>query len=97
MFHEDVEAAFRGWNDAWLDPGFESWDLRAFLPGIAQPLLLLQGAEDQYGSARQLETARDLAPGPSELVLLPECRHAPHLERPEETLAAIRSFLSGLK
>ena len=96
MFHEDVEAAFRGWNDAWLDPGFESWDLREFLPGIAQPLLLLQGAEDQYGSARQLETARDLAPGPSELVLLPECRHAPHLERPEATLAAIRSFLSGL-
>ena len=95
-YHRDVEAAFRGWNEAWLDPGFESWDLTAYLPGIAQPLLLLQGAADPYGSPRQVETARDLAPGPSELVLLPDCRHSPHLERPEETLAAIRSFLSGL-
>ncbi len=96
-YHGNVEAAFRGWNQAWLDPGFESWDLREFLPGIAQPLLLIQGESDPYGSARQLETARDLAPGPSELRLLPDCGHAPHLERPEETLAAIRRFLSGLK
>ncbi|MDJ0945698.1 MAG: alpha/beta hydrolase [Kiloniellales bacterium] len=92
-YHRNVEAAFRGWNEAWLDPGFETWDLTEFLPGIEVPLLLIQGADDSYGSARQVETARDLAPGPSEIHLLPACRHSPHLERPEETLAAIRSFL----
>lgn len=95
-YHHDVEAAFRGWNDAWLDPGFESWDLTEFLPGITRPLLLLQGAEDPYGSPRQVETAAASVSGPAEVHLLPDCRHGPHLERPEETLAAIRSFLAGL-
>ena len=92
-YHDDVEAAFRGWNDAWLDPGFESWDLREFLPGIDRPMLLLQGADDPYGSPRQLEAAWALAPAASEVHLVPDCRHSPHLERPEETLAHIRRFL----
>jgi pimeloyl-ACP methyl ester carboxylesterase len=25
--HEDVDGAFRGWNDAWLDPAFRSWNI----------------------------------------------------------------------
>lgn len=95
-YHDHVEAAFRGWNEAWLDPGFESWDLTEFLPGISLPLLLLQGAEDPYGSPRQIETAAAEVSGPVESHLLPDCRHAPHLEKPEETLAAIQSFLTGL-
>ena len=94
-YHDHVEAAFRGWNDAWLDPGFESWDLTAFLPGISLPLLLLQGVEDPYGTPRQIETAAARVSGPVESHLLPGCRHAPHLEKPEETLAAIQGFLTG--
>ena len=26
-YHRDVEAAFRGWNDAWLDPRFRAFDI----------------------------------------------------------------------
>ena len=26
-WHADVDVAFRGWNDAWLDPKFREWDI----------------------------------------------------------------------
>src|SRR5712675_3578475 len=26
-WHKHVDVAFRGWNDAWLDPAFRSWDI----------------------------------------------------------------------
>ncbi|OZO45479.1 alpha/beta hydrolase, partial [Pseudomonas fluorescens] len=26
-YHRDVENAFRGWNDSWLNPSFQSWNV----------------------------------------------------------------------
>ena len=26
-YHRDVDVAFRGWNDAWLDPRFRAFDI----------------------------------------------------------------------
>ena len=26
-WHADVDNAFCGWNDAWLDPAFRKWDI----------------------------------------------------------------------
>jgi len=34
-FHDDVDSAFRGWNDIWLDPEFRSWNIEEYLPRIA--------------------------------------------------------------
>ena len=31
-YHRDVDVAFRGWNDAWLDPRFRDFDITGFLP-----------------------------------------------------------------
>jgi pimeloyl-ACP methyl ester carboxylesterase len=28
-YHRDVDVAFRGWNDAWLDPRFRAFDIRS--------------------------------------------------------------------
>ena len=56
-YHADVDNAFRGWNDAWLDPEFRDFDITAYLPSIAVPMLALQGADDPYGTAAQLQCA----------------------------------------
>ena len=32
--HADVDGAFWGWNRAWLDPAFRTWNLEQFLPAI---------------------------------------------------------------
>jgi pimeloyl-ACP methyl ester carboxylesterase len=93
---DNVEAAFRGWNEAWLSPDFRDWDLRSYLPNIRVPVLLIQGRDDRYGSLDQLACVPELAMCPVETVLLEKCGHSPHKDQPEATLAAITGFLRHL-
>ncbi len=95
-WHADVDNAFKGWNDAWLDPDFRKWDITDALPSIRVPILIVQGEHDQYGTARQIEVAQEACSCPLDVVLLPETRHTPHREAPEPTLQAISAFASRL-
>jgi pimeloyl-ACP methyl ester carboxylesterase len=90
--HRDAEATFRLWNDIWLAPEFRAWNIEDVLPQVTAPVLLIQGEHDQYGTLAQVEAVRDGVAGPAELVVL-DARHAPHLEAPEETLAAAAEFV----
>jgi len=90
----NVDVAFRGWNDAWLDPKFLDWNIEAFLPGITAPVLALQGEGDEYGTAAQVETVARVTGG--RLVLLPDCGHSPHRDQPQATLTALSSFINQL-
>lgn len=94
--HADVDNAFRGWNDAWLDPGFRTWRIDEYLPYIRVPILLVQGEADQYGTAAQLRAAEELAYGPVETVMVPGAGHAPHLDAPDPVLGAVRDFAHRL-
>ncbi len=49
-YHADVEVAFRGWNDAWLDPKFREWRIDDELAHVRVPMLIIQGKDDQYGT-----------------------------------------------
>ena len=93
--HRDPDAAFRNWNDVWLDPEFRRWDLRAELAGISCPVLAVQGTADPYGSTAHVTAIRDRVAGPVELLLL-DGGHSPHLEHPDAVAAAITGFLAGL-
>jgi pimeloyl-ACP methyl ester carboxylesterase len=90
--HRDPDAAFYGWNDVWLHPDFPRWSIEDVLGAITCPLLLIQGTEDQYGTLEQLDRIEAAAAGPVERLHV-ACRHAPHLEAPEETLAATAGFI----
>ena len=58
-WHKDVDNAFYGWNGAWLDPKFRDWDISDYLAYIRVPVAILQGADDQYGTMRQVEIAQE--------------------------------------
>ena len=47
-WHKDVDVAFRGWNEAWLDPEFRKWDISDSLAYIRVPVQIVQGEADQY-------------------------------------------------
>lgn len=95
-YHGDnVDCAFLGWNQVWLDPDFLNWNLETYLPKIEVPVLLIQGKEDRYGTIRQLEKISDQLPQPAEIVLLPDCGHSPFRDRPVETLKPITDFLQN--
>jgi len=92
--HADPDAAFRGWNDIWLAPAFRSWNIEACLPGVRCPLLLIQGRDDEYGSAAQLDAIERQVGGKVARIELADCRHSPHRDQPEVTLAAIADFVA---
>ncbi|HQT76065.1 MAG: alpha/beta hydrolase [Rhodospirillales bacterium 20-64-7] len=95
-YHQNVDIAFRGWNDTWLDPRFRDFDLTGFLPKIACPILGLQGAEDPYGTDEQLRVLARHATAPMQTRLIPGAKHSPHLEAKATTLDAIAGFVRSL-
>jgi len=93
-FHDDVDSAFWGWNDAWLDPAFRAWDIRAHLPSIAAPLLAIQGADDDYGTLEQINGIARLAPQ-TRLLVLPDCGHSPHRDQAGRLIEEAARFMTG--
>jgi len=91
----NVDVAFWGWNRAWLDPAFRSWNIEEYLPGIRVPVLLIQGEQDEYGTLRQLDAIEKGCPAPVQRVVLERCGHAPHRDQPERALAAMTAFVRG--
>ena len=91
-YHADVDSAFWGWNRIWLDPDFRAWNIEAYLPDIACPVLAIQGEDDEYGTMEQMRRigaqVRDV-----ELVELEDCRHSPHRDQPEAVLDVITRFV----
>ncbi|MFQ5622009.1 MAG: alpha/beta fold hydrolase [Paracoccaceae bacterium] len=94
--HADPENAFRGWNDAWLDPGFEAWNIEETIPYVRVPVLVIQGRDDQYGTMAQIEALGNGLHSPLDVEVFDGCRHSPHIEKPRETLAAVSEFVARL-
>jgi pimeloyl-ACP methyl ester carboxylesterase len=95
-YHADVDTAFRSWNEPWLHPDFEKWDITEALGYIRVPILIVQGENDQYGTLKQIEVARQECFCPVEAVVLPGIRHIPYREAPELTLDAVAAFVNRL-
>jgi len=92
-YHDDVDSAFFGWNDVWLDPRFRAWSIEAMLPSIACPVLAVQGTDDEYGTLAQVRGIRERV-AQSEVVVLDECRHSPHRDQPEALTRAVTDFIA---
>jgi pimeloyl-ACP methyl ester carboxylesterase len=95
-WHRDVDNAFYGWNGAWLDPQFRTWDISEYLAYIRVPVAIFQGADDQYGTIRQIEIAREECYCPVDVTMLPGAGHSPHREAPEATLDAVSEFAKSI-
>jgi pimeloyl-ACP methyl ester carboxylesterase len=91
-YHADVDSAFWGWNDAWLDPAFGAWDIRPEVARIRVPLLAIQGEDDEYGSLEQIRGIARLAPQ-TRLLELPGCGHSPHRDQPARVISEAGRFI----
>ncbi len=95
-WHADVDGAFRSWIEPWLNPDFQNWDITEALGYIRVPILILQGAWDQYGTLKQVDAAKEECFCPVEVVILPRARHSPHRDAPVATLDAVAGFINRL-
>jgi pimeloyl-ACP methyl ester carboxylesterase len=93
-FHGPKAAwAVRAWSEVWLSPQFADWSLERDLPKLRCPLLAIHGDRDEYGSVRFPEMICQLAGGPADQLIIPDCGHVPHREKPAVVLAAVGQFL----
>lgn len=94
-YHAEVDSAFWGWNDIWLNPDFRHWNIEDFLPRITCPVLAMQGVDDEYGSLAQIHGIRRHAPHTA-LLEIPDCRHSPHRDQPAIVIQAVADFVGAL-
>jgi pimeloyl-ACP methyl ester carboxylesterase len=95
-WHRHVDNAFHGWNDAWLNPKFRDWDISEYLAYIRVPVAIVQGADDHYGTIRQIEIAQEECYCPVDVSIITGAGHSPHREAPEATLNAIAEFARSI-
>ncbi len=95
-YHDDVESAFRGWNEAWQRPEFLDWTIEEYLPNVTCPVLAIQGVSDDYGTEKQIRAIERQVAGPVETLLMPECGHSPQRDQRDKTMAAITGFVGRL-
>jgi pimeloyl-ACP methyl ester carboxylesterase len=91
-YHDDVDGAFWGWNNAWLDPAFRAWNIEQYLPEIGCSILAIQGEDDEYGSMEQIDRIARVAQE-VELRKLGQCGHSPHRDRPDAVLEAVSKWM----
>ena len=94
-YHTDPEPIFRRWTEIWLTPEFADWSIEALMPKILCPLLAIQGEEDEYGTRRQVEALVAGVSGPAEALLIPDCRHIPHLQAQQIFLESVSDFVAA--
>lgn len=92
-YHDDVESAFRGWNDIWLHPPFAQWNIEADIGTITCPLLAMQGLDDEYGTLQQIRALAAHLPQAT-LLELPHCGHSPHRDQPDRVIDEITRFIA---
>ena len=93
-FHGDVDSAFYGWNDMWLDPAFRVCDCYQDAVRIICPILAIQGVDDQYGSMAQIDGIKQAA-SHTRLLKLADCGHSPHKDQADTVTREVVGFIQG--
>ncbi|WP_136442556.1 alpha/beta fold hydrolase [Pacificoceanicola onchidii] len=96
VYHADVDSAFRGWNDSWLHPDFDDALTSDAIDYLRIPALVMQGRQDQYGTLAQVEEIETRSYAPVDVVVLEDCRHAPHQDAEDDVLEAVQTFTTRL-
>jgi pimeloyl-ACP methyl ester carboxylesterase len=96
-YHAHVDDAFLGWADTWLLPEFRDWSIEGMLGGVTQPVLVMQGRDDEYGTLEQLDRIERGVRGPVTRLVLDKCGHSPHRDQEVIVIDAITRFASEIQ
>ncbi|MFC5694688.1 alpha/beta fold hydrolase [Pseudomonas sp. GCM10022186] len=93
-YHGDkARWVLEAWTETWLSPAFADWSLEAEIERLDCPVLAMHGDLDEFGSELHPQRIAQLTDGPSRVLLIGECGHVPHREKPEVVLQAVAELL----
>ncbi len=96
-YHGDLTASmFGAWSKMWEASWFRNWNIEAALPSIRCPLLVIQGAEDEYGTQAQVQAIVRGVSGQVDRMIVPHCGHAPHIQARQVVLERMSRFIRSL-
>jgi len=84
------------WTQTWFSQEFADWTLDDQLVRLQCPILAMHGEHDEYGALAHPLKICELARHPGQAVILRNCGHIPHREKPDEVLAGVTEFLCGV-
>jgi pimeloyl-ACP methyl ester carboxylesterase len=94
LYHQHPDDVFASWTSWATMLGKEAFPLRDFLPRIACPVLVLQGARDEFGTTLHLETLQSSIPN-LQHETFSDTGHLPHREQTDRVLQRVSQFLSN--
>lgn len=84
------------WTNIWLSAEFANWSLQPSISNVCCPILAIHGEDDEYGSPEFPEFISRNTTGQSSILLLKNCGHMPHKEKPREVIGAMEEFLGEI-
>ena len=96
-YHDNVDNAFYGWSDTWLNPEFHKWDITKEIKKIKVPIYAIQGNADPYGSVKQVDVLEKNLSVQFRKLILDKCGHNPFFERLDESLFGIKNFINQIE
>ena len=95
-YHDDVDGAFNGWCNIWLEEEFKKWNIEEYIKKINVPLFAIQGEDDQYGSLRHINLLKKLLKKNFKKLIIKNCKHSPHQEYPNLMIERLSEYLTNL-
>ena len=93
-YHQHPDEVFASWTTWATSLGNEVFPLREFLPRITCPVLVLQGARDEFGTTQQLAALQASIPT-LQHETFSDTGHLPHKEQTDRLLQRVSQFLSS--
>lgn len=96
-YHDDkARWVLDAWIGSWLHPDFSDWSLKAVLPQVKSPALVIHGSNDEYGSTKHPAMIAELSGAAAQLAIMEDTKHVPHKEKEAEVVGLVRNFLTSL-
>jgi pimeloyl-ACP methyl ester carboxylesterase len=96
-YHGDkTPQIFSAWANTWRQPWFKHWNIEYLLPSVRVPMLVIQGANDQYASEEQVLSIVEKTAGKSLAKIIENCAHSPHAQAQSKVLEAMQGFINAI-
>ncbi len=97
-YHFDhTDSTFYAFANTITHDSFKEWNIEHYLTDITAPILAIQGYNDEYGTALQVESIVTKSQNKyNRNLMIPKCGHSPHLQKQTFVLNQIVEFYNAI-